>query len=175
MDEQLSTWMNLIWSSRCLALLYTSTQSSNIKWASGGGINIPRHQISCWLKVVESSTVGWSGAILFQASVRLVLLVVSLHCTWSLTELLRRYASTYHRIIRCSRPHGQNLTVSFTRPLNEPMLTHRFIWCYCIDLGVFLSCLTLTIGWTDGSLQWTVGSSNTTDFSALTLQLAQRY
>jgi hypothetical protein len=61
----------------CLELLCTSTQSSNLKWAGGGGINSPRHQTSRWLKATESSTVGWSDAIFFRASVHPVLLAVA--------------------------------------------------------------------------------------------------
>jgi hypothetical protein len=77
MDEQLITWMDWIWSSRCLELLCTSTQSSNLKWVSRGGINSPRHQTSCWLKAAERSTIGWSDAIFFRAWVHPVLLVVA--------------------------------------------------------------------------------------------------
>jgi hypothetical protein len=66
--------MDWIWSSRCIELLYTSTLSNNLKWASGGGINSPS---SCWLKAVESSTVGWSDAMFFRASVHPVLLAVA--------------------------------------------------------------------------------------------------
>jgi hypothetical protein len=68
-DEQLSTWMDWMWSSMCLELLCTSTQSSNLKWVSGGGINSPRHQTSCWLTSTEKGTVGWSDANFFRASV----------------------------------------------------------------------------------------------------------
>jgi hypothetical protein len=55
----------------------TSTQSSNLKWAGGGGINSPRHQTSRWLKAAETSTVGWSDAIFFRVSVHPVLLAVA--------------------------------------------------------------------------------------------------
>jgi hypothetical protein len=77
MGEQLSTWMDWIWSSRCFSLLFTSTQSSNLKWASGWGINSSRHQTSRWLKAVESSTTGWSDTMFFRESVHPVLLVVA--------------------------------------------------------------------------------------------------
>jgi hypothetical protein len=113
MDEQLSTWMDCIWSSWCLAFSCTSTQSNNLKWASGGGINSPRHQTNSWLKAAESSTVGWFDAIFFQVSVHPVLLAVALHCTWPLTQLLRSYAPMHRQFIRCWRPRGQNVSVSF--------------------------------------------------------------
>jgi hypothetical protein len=95
MDEKFSTWMDWIWSSRCLALLCTCTQSTNLKWVSWGGIISPRSPKSCWLKTAKSSTIRWSDAILFQASVHPVLLVITLHCTWPLTRFL-------HRFIRCT-------------------------------------------------------------------------
>jgi hypothetical protein len=53
----------------CLELLCTSTQSSRLKWVSGGGINSPRHQTSRWLTSIENSTVEWSDAIFSKASV----------------------------------------------------------------------------------------------------------
>jgi hypothetical protein len=53
----------------CLELFCTSTQSSNLKWVSGGGINSPRHQTSCWLTSTENSTVRWSDAVFSRASV----------------------------------------------------------------------------------------------------------
>jgi hypothetical protein len=53
----------------CLELLCTFTQSSNLKWVSGGGINSPRHQTSRWLKAAEKGTVGWSTLCFTRASV----------------------------------------------------------------------------------------------------------
>jgi hypothetical protein len=105
--------MDWIWSSRCLALSCTSTQSSNIQWPSGGGINSPRHQTSLWLKGAESSTVGWSDAILFRGVGSSSATIHCLHRTWPFTQLLRRYAPTHCRIIRCWRPRDQNLSGSF--------------------------------------------------------------
>jgi hypothetical protein len=61
--------MDWIWSCRCLALSCTSTQSSNLKWVSGGGINSPRHQTSCWLTATEKGSVGWTDASFSRASV----------------------------------------------------------------------------------------------------------
>jgi hypothetical protein len=72
MDEHLSTWMDWIWSSRCLELLCTSTQSSNLKWVSGGGINSPRHPKSRWLTSTKKPSVRWIDAMIFLASVHLV-------------------------------------------------------------------------------------------------------
>jgi hypothetical protein len=53
----------------CLELLCTSTQSSLLKWVSGGGINSPGHQTSCWLTSTEKGTVGWSDAKFSRASI----------------------------------------------------------------------------------------------------------
>jgi hypothetical protein len=41
-------------------------------------------------------------------------------------------------------PATKSSLLAFTRPSNKPLLTHRFIWCYCVDLGTSLSCLNLT-------------------------------
>jgi hypothetical protein len=69
MDEQLSTWIDWIWSSRYLGLSCTPTQSSNLKWVSGGGINIPRHPKSRCLTTTEKVSVGWTDASFSRASV----------------------------------------------------------------------------------------------------------
>jgi hypothetical protein len=58
----------------CLELLCTSTQSSNLKWVSGGGINIPRHKTSRWLTATEKGSVGWTDARFSRASVHPVAL-----------------------------------------------------------------------------------------------------
>jgi hypothetical protein len=95
MDEHLSAWMDWIRSSRCLALSCTSTQSSHLKWVTGGGINSPRHQTSRWLKAAESSTVRWSDAMIFRASVHPVLLVAA-----STTH--DRWHNCFDAILRCT-------------------------------------------------------------------------
>jgi hypothetical protein len=144
MDEQLSTWMDWIWSSRCLAILCTSTQSSTFKWVSGGGINSPRHQTSRWLKDAESSTVGWFDAILFRASVHPVLLAVALHCTWPLTQLLRCYAPTHRQIIRCWRPCGENLSSSFHTTIGwttTHLLVHLVLKASSWRVSVLFKCV----------------------------------
>jgi hypothetical protein len=57
----------------CLELLCNSTQSSNLKWVSRGGINSSRHQTSRWLTSTEKGTVvRWSDAIFSRASIHLV-------------------------------------------------------------------------------------------------------
>jgi hypothetical protein len=62
LDEHLITSMVWMWSSKCLALLCSSTQSNNLKRSSGGGINSPRHQVRRWLTATEKYTVRWTDA-----------------------------------------------------------------------------------------------------------------
>jgi hypothetical protein len=85
MDGQLSTWMDWIWSSSCLALSCTSTQSSYFKWVSGGGINSPRHQTSSWLTTTEKVSVGWTDAMIFQgvSSSGVLHVTYPLHLRWN--------------------------------------------------------------------------------------------
>jgi hypothetical protein len=61
--------MDWIWSSMCLELLCTSTQSNHLKWVSGGDINSPRHQTSRWPTSTGKGTVRWSDAIFSRVSV----------------------------------------------------------------------------------------------------------
>jgi hypothetical protein len=112
MDEQFSTCMAWIWSCMCLTLLCTSTQSSNLKWASEGGINSLRSPKSRWLKAVETFTIGWTNAPLFigvgssGAPPRHIAIA-------NLTDTIH---STLHPtvcwFIRCWRLRSQNLSVS---------------------------------------------------------------
>jgi hypothetical protein len=95
MDEQLSTRMDWIWSCRCLELLCTSTQSSYLKWVSGGGTNSPRHPKRCWLTTSEKVSVRWTDAILFKASVY----PVPLPCHLVVEVLWQNYSDAMHR--RC--------------------------------------------------------------------------
>jgi hypothetical protein len=120
----------------CLEFFCTSTQSSNLEWVIGGGINSPRHQTSRWLKAAEKGTVGWFDATLFQGVGSSGAPPTSRSRWGSLTQLLRRYAPTLRRIIRCWRPRVQVATVSFK----------------------------LTVGWTDANPDQGVGSSGAEGF-----------
>jgi hypothetical protein len=175
MDEQISTWMDWIWSSRCLALSCTSTQFSSLKWAGGGGINSLRHQTSCRLKATETSTVEWSDAMIFQASVHSILLAVAstAHDRWHNCSdaMLRRTVGSSD----AEDPTAKTSLVASTWPSDEPLQTRRFIRCYCMNLGASPSCLNLIIGWTDGSFQWTISSSDANVFSSSSMQLVQHY
>jgi hypothetical protein len=146
MDEQLSTWLDWIWSSRCLELLYTSRQSSNLKWTSGGDINSSRHQTSRWLKAAESSTVEWSDAMPFRASVYPVLQAVALHRTWpwhNSSNIIHRWC------VGSSSAEGlltKTLLLAHMWPSDEPLLHRRFIRCYCSSLNTSLSCSNWVTG-----------------------------
>jgi hypothetical protein len=78
----------------CLELFCTSTQSSNLKWVSGGGINSPWHQTSRWLTSTEKGTVGWSDAMLFRGVGSSGAPPTSRSHWGSLTQLLRRYVGS---------------------------------------------------------------------------------
>jgi hypothetical protein len=112
---------------RSITLLCTSTQSNTLKWVSGGGINIPRHPRSRWLKAVESSTVTWFDAMFFRASVHLVLLVVALHCTWPLTQLLWRFIRRTVGSSGAEDLAARILLLASSRPSDEPLLHCQFI------------------------------------------------
>jgi hypothetical protein len=83
-----SLWMSnltLVWLGYDLLSVSHSSALPHIQQPQIGewrGINSPRHQTSRWLKAAESSTIGWSDAMLFRASVHPMLLPVALHCTW---------------------------------------------------------------------------------------------
>jgi hypothetical protein len=60
-----STSMAWMWSSTCLALLSTSTQSSNLKWPSGRGKEGPMQQTIPLAKRCRKHTVKWTDAPLY--------------------------------------------------------------------------------------------------------------
>jgi hypothetical protein len=135
MDEQISTWMDWIWSSRCLVLSCTSTQSSNLKWVSGGGINSLSHPKSHWLTASEKVSVGWTDAILFKASVHPVPLPRHL----AVEVLWQNYSDAMlRRTVGSSGAEDLAAKLSllaFTQPSDEPLLTRRFIRCLRLHRG----------------------------------------
>jgi hypothetical protein len=114
--------MDWIWSSRCLELLCTSTQSSYLKWVSGGGINSPRHQTSHLLTSTKKGTVGWSDAIFSRASVHPVPLPHHL----AVEVLWHNCSDAMHR--RCvgssgaEDPSSKSPLLASTRPSDRPTL-----------------------------------------------------
>jgi hypothetical protein len=132
-DEQFSTWMDWIWSSMCLELLCTSTQSNNLKWVSGGGINSPRHQTSRWLTATEKASVGWTDARFSRASVH----PVPLPCHLAVEILWHNYSDAIHRRSIGSSgaedPATKSSLLASTRPSDRPTLP--------LDQGVGISTL----------------------------------
>jgi hypothetical protein len=122
MDEQLSTWMDWIWSCRCLALSCTSTQSSNLKWVNEGGINSPRHQTSRWLTTTGKVSVGWTDAIFFKALVHPMPLPRHL----AVEILWHNCSDAIHRWCVGSSgaedPAAKSSLLAFTRPSDRPTL-----------------------------------------------------
>jgi hypothetical protein len=88
LNEKFSTWMAWIWYFMCLTLLWSSSNSSNLKWASGRGINSQGFTlvVSWKLKAIPSDDLMLCFS---RASVHPVLLVVSFHRTWLLTQSIR--------------------------------------------------------------------------------------
>jgi hypothetical protein len=112
----------------CLELLCTSTQSSNLKWVSGGGINSPWHPKSCWLTATEKGSVGWTDAIFSRVSVHLV----PLPCHLAVEVLWHNCSNAMHR--RCvgssgaEDPASKSPLLASNRPSDRPTLP--------LDLGV---------------------------------------
>jgi hypothetical protein len=189
-DEQLSTWMDWIWSSMCLELLCTSTQSNNLKWVSGGGINSPRHPKSRWLTAIEKGSVGWTDGVFFKVSVHLM----PLPCHLAVEILWHNCSDAIHR--RCvgssgaEDPAAKTSLVASTRPSDRPTLpldqgvgssgVEGFVLaCLCLDSNwasdrptvsslrpsdhpVLLSSLLFLCDSSDATRKWTVGSSDGT-------------
>jgi hypothetical protein len=187
-DEQLSTCMDWIWSSMCLELLCTFTQSSLLKWVSGGGINSPRHPKSRWLTATEKGSVGWTDVVFFKVSVHSMPLPRHL-----VVEILWHNCSdAIHR--RCvgssgvEDPATKSSLLAFTRPSDRPtlpldqgvgssgaedfVLTRLYLDSNWVsdrptmsllrpsDHPVLLSSLLFLCNSSDASTKWTVGSSD---------------
>jgi hypothetical protein len=121
-DEQLSTWMDCIWSWMCLELFCTSTQSSNLKWVSGGGITSPSHQTSRWLKAAEKGALDDPTLWFSRASVH----PVPLPCHIAVEVVWHNCSGAMHR--RCVGSSGAEDLASksplfaFTQPSDRPTL-----------------------------------------------------
>jgi hypothetical protein len=156
MDEKLSTWMDWIWSSRCLILSCTSAQSSNLKWVSGGAINSPRHPKSRWLTATEKVSVGWTDAIFFKASVHQIPLPrhLAVEILWhNCSDAIHRQCVgssgakdfVLARLCLDSNWASDRPTVSSLRPSDHPVL---------------LSSLLFLCNSSDTTRKWIVGSSD---------------
>jgi hypothetical protein len=172
----------------CLELLYTSTQSSNLRWVSGGGINSPRHQTSRWLTATEKGSVGWTDTRFSSASVHPVPLPrhIAIEILW------HNCSDAIHR--RCigssgaEDPATKSSLLASTRPSDRPTLpldqgvgssgAEGFVLArLCLDSNwasdrptvspfrpsdhpVLLSSLLFLCNLSDASRKWTVGSSD---------------
>jgi hypothetical protein len=182
--------MDWIWSWMCLELLCTSRQSSNLKWVSGGGINSPRHQTSCWLTSTENVTVGWSDTVFSRASVHPVPLPhhVAVEVFWhNCSDAMHR------RYIRSSGVEdlaSKSPLLTSNWPLDRPTLhldqgvgssgAEGFVLAHlCLNSNwasdrptgsplrpshhpVLLSSLLFLCNSSDATRRWTVGSSDST-------------
>jgi hypothetical protein len=180
--------MDWIWSSRCLELLCTSTQSRNLKWVSGGGINSPRHQTSRWLTATEKVSVGWTDAIFFKVSVHPMPLPRHL----AVEILWHNCSDAIHRWCVGSSgaedPAAKSSLYAASWPSDRPMLlldqgvgsssAEGFVLaCLCMNSNwasdrpmvsslrpsdhlVLLSSLLFLCNSSDATWKWTVGSSN---------------
>jgi hypothetical protein len=157
---------------------------------SGGGINSPSHQTSRWLTSTENSTVGWSDAIFFRASVHPVPL--PRHVA---VEVLRHNCSDamHRRSVGSSGaedPASKSPLLASNRPSDRPTLhldqgvgssgAEGFVLArLCLDSNwasdrptvsplspsnhpVLLSSLLFLCNSSDATRKWTVGSSDST-------------
>jgi hypothetical protein len=180
--------MDWLWSSRCLELVCTSTQSNNLKWVSGGGINSPRQPKSRWLTTTEKVIVGWTDAMFFKASVHTMPLPRHL----AIEILWHNYSDAMHRHTVNSSgaedPAAKSSLLAFTRPSDRPTLPldqgfgssgaeDFFLVRLCLDSNcvsdrptvsslrpldhpVLLPSLLFHRNSSDATRKWTVGSSD---------------
>jgi hypothetical protein len=143
MDEQVSTWMAWILSSKCLALLYTSTQSSNLKWVSGGGINSSRQPKSHWLTATEKYTVRWTDGLNFTivGSFGAPPRHLAIEILWHIIRCLHRQGP--HLVVGSYGAKSfvtTNLQLASSGLSDEPLLHSQFIQCWSL-YNLFLSIL----------------------------------
>jgi hypothetical protein len=100
----------------------SSTQSSNLKWVSGGGINSPRHPKIRWLMTTEKVSVGWTDARFSRVSVHPVPLPrhIAVEILW------HNYSDAIHRRSVGSSgaedPATKSSLLASTQPSDRPML-----------------------------------------------------
>jgi hypothetical protein len=137
----ISTWMDLRWSSRCLALLSTFTQSNNLKWVSGGGYNCPKAPKEPLANDHWKVDRRMNRCLLFRSIGSSDAPPMSLSHGGSLTELLWCTVGSFGAEVLLAK----TLLLVSTKSSDEPLLTRRFIWCCCSSLGASLSCSNLII------------------------------
>jgi hypothetical protein len=82
----------------------------------------------------------------FLASVHLVLLAVVLHRTWSLAQFIRRFNWRTVDSSGAEDSAVKTLLLASSRPWDEPLLTHQFIWCYCSSKPLLSVLISQAIG-----------------------------
>jgi hypothetical protein len=171
-----------------MCLEHLCTQSSNLKWVSGGGINSPRQPKSRWLTATEKVSVGWTDARFSRASVHPVPLPrhIAVEVLWQncSNAMLRRSIESSG----AEDPAAKSSLLAFTRPSDRPTLpldqgvgssgAEDFVLArLCLDSNwasdrptvsplrpsdhlVLLSSLLLLCNSSDATRNWTVGSSD---------------
>jgi hypothetical protein len=169
-------------------LLCTSTQSNNLKWVNGGGINTPRHQTSRWLMTTEKGSVRWTDARFSRTSVH----PVPLPCHIAVEILWHNCSDAIHwRCISSSGaedPATKSSLLASTQPSDRPKLPLNqgvgssgaedfFLARLCLDSNwasdrpmvsslrpsdhpVLLSLLLFLCNSSNATSKWTVGSSD---------------
>jgi hypothetical protein len=172
----------------CIELLCTSTQSSNLKWVSGGGINSPWHQTRRWLTATKKGSVGWTDAKFSKASVHPVPLPrhIAVEILWHNCSdaMHRRFVGSSG----AEDPATKSSLLASTRPSDRPTLPldqgvgssgaeDSVLARLCLDSNwasdrptvsplrpsdhpVLLSSLLGLCNSSDATKRWTVGSSN---------------
>jgi hypothetical protein len=179
--------MDWIWSFRCLELLCTSTQSSNLKWVSGGGINSPRHQTSRWLMATEKGSVEWTDARFSRATVHPVPLPhhIAVKILWhNCSDAIHRRTvgssgaedpAAKSSLLACTRP-SDRLMLPFDQGVRSSGAEDFFLVRLYLDSNwvsdrptvsslrpsdhpVLLSSLLFLCNSSDATRKWTIGSS----------------
>jgi hypothetical protein len=125
--------MDWIWSSRCLELLCTSPQCSNLKGVSVGGINSPRHPKSRWLTATKKGSVRWTDAVLF--------LGVSVDAT---VLMLYTDNASVHQVLKASQPKRLRMLLRDRRIDRHFLLTKESVHPKLKRLSWRVSVLILT-------------------------------
>jgi hypothetical protein len=170
----------------CLELLCTFTQSSNLKWVSGGGKNCPRHQTNRSLTATKKGSVGWTDARFSRASVHPLPHHLAVEILWhNFSDVIHRRSvgssgaedpATKSSLLASTRP-SDRLTLPLDQGVGSSGVEGFVLAPLCLDSNwasdrptvsplrlsdhpVLLSSLLFLCNSSDASRNWTVGSSN---------------
>jgi hypothetical protein len=141
----LGFWYDILSVFHSSTLPHNPALSSNLEWQGGRGIHRPRHQSSYWAKAAESSTIGWSDAMLFPTSVHPVLLAVVFHPAWPLTQNIQCIDRRIVSLSNAEELASKTLLLASSRPSDELM---QFIWCLSLVDQLPSILNSRTVGWT---------------------------